>query len=48
MVLRWLTDMALLPNARIADEIVRDRNVNAGLIEGAVALSVGALILFVF
>jgi uncharacterized membrane protein YjfL (UPF0719 family) len=48
MVLRWLTDLALMPNARIAEEIVRDRNVNAGLLEGAVALSVGALILFVF
>ena len=48
MVLRWLTDLALMPNARIAEEIVRDRNVNAGLIEGAVALGVGALILFVF
>lgn len=48
MVLRWLTDLALMPNARIADEIVRDRNVNAGLLEGAVALAVGALILFVF
>jgi uncharacterized membrane protein YjfL (UPF0719 family) len=48
MVLRWVTDLALMPNARIADEIVRDRNVNAGLLEGAVALSVGSLILFVF
>ena len=34
--------------ARIADEIVRDRNVNAGLMECAVALGVGARILFVF
>jgi uncharacterized membrane protein YjfL (UPF0719 family) len=48
MVLRWLTDLALMPNARIDEEIVRDRNVNAGLLEGAVALSAGALILFVF
>lgn len=48
MILRWLTDLALMPNAKIAEEIVRDRNVNAGLLEGAVALSVGALILFVF
>ena len=48
MVLRWLTDLALVPDARIAEEIVRDRNINAGLLEGVVALSVGALILFVF
>ncbi len=48
LILRWLTDLALLPNARIADEIVRDRNVNAGLIEGVVALGVAAFILFIF
>lgn len=48
MGLRWVTDLALMPNARIADEIVRDRNVNVGLLEGAVALSVAGLILFVF
>jgi uncharacterized membrane protein YjfL (UPF0719 family) len=48
MALRWLTDVALLPDARIADEIVRDRNVNVGLLEGSVAVSVAALILFVF
>ncbi|MDZ4797654.1 MAG: DUF350 domain-containing protein [Bryobacteraceae bacterium] len=48
LFLRWLTDLALLPNARIADEIVRDRNVNAGLIEGVVALGIAFLILFVF
>ncbi len=48
MSLRWLTDLALLPNARIADEVVRDRNVNAGLIEGVAAVGVAALILVVF
>jgi uncharacterized membrane protein YjfL (UPF0719 family) len=48
MGLRWVTDLALMPDARIADEIVRDRNVNVGLLEGAVALSVAGLILFVF
>jgi uncharacterized membrane protein YjfL (UPF0719 family) len=48
MALRWLTDLALMPNAAIAEEIVRDRNVNVGLLEGAVALSVAGLILFVF
>ena len=48
MALRWLTDLALLPNARIADEIVRDRNVNVGLVEGVIAVAVSLLILFVF
>jgi uncharacterized membrane protein YjfL (UPF0719 family) len=48
MGLRWVTDLALMPNAKIAEEIVRDRNVNVGLLEGAVALSVAGLIFFVF
>lgn len=48
MGLRWLTDLALLPNARIDEEIVRDRNVNVGLVEGAIAIAVSLLILFVF
>jgi uncharacterized membrane protein YjfL (UPF0719 family) len=48
MLLRWITDLALMPNARIAEEIVRDRNPNAGLLEGVVAVAVGLLILFVF
>lgn len=48
LFLRWITDLALLPNARIEQEIVRDRNVNAGLIEGTIAVGVAALILFVF
>jgi uncharacterized membrane protein YjfL (UPF0719 family) len=48
MFLRWLTDLALLPGARIKAEIVRDRNVNAGLIEGVLAVGIAAIILFVF
>lgn len=48
IALRWLTDLALLPDARIVDEIVRDRNVNVGLIEGIVAVGLALLILFVF
>jgi uncharacterized membrane protein YjfL (UPF0719 family) len=48
MFLRWLTDAALLPGARITEEIVRDRNVNAGLIEGVLAAGIAAIILFVF
>jgi uncharacterized membrane protein YjfL (UPF0719 family) len=48
LVLRWVADMVLLPNARIADEIVRDRNVNVGLVEGVVAVGIGSIILFLF
>ena len=48
MILRWVTDLALLPNARIAEEIARDRNVNAGLIEGVLAIGISAIILFLF
>lgn len=48
MGLRWLTDLALLPDARISEEIVRDRNVNVGLIEGVIAVAMGLLILFIF
>jgi uncharacterized membrane protein YjfL (UPF0719 family) len=46
--LRWLAGVALLPGARMKDEIVRDRNVNAGLIEGVLAVGIAAIILFVF
>jgi uncharacterized membrane protein YjfL (UPF0719 family) len=46
--LRWVVDAALLPNARIAEEIVRDRNVNVGLLEGVLAASVAGVILFLF
>ncbi|HBY58363.1 MAG TPA: hypothetical protein DEH78_00985 [Solibacterales bacterium] len=48
MVLRWMTDLALLPNARIADEIVRDRNVSVGLVEGTLAVGIAAILLFIF
>ncbi len=48
LLLRWITDLALLPQARIADEIVKDRNVNAGLVEGVLAVGIGAIILFLF
>ena len=48
MLLRWITDLAMLPRARIADEIVHDRNINAGLLEGVVAVGSAALILFLF
>ena len=48
IALRWLTDLALLPGARISEEIVGDRNVNVGLVEGVLAAGVAAIILFVF
>jgi uncharacterized membrane protein YjfL (UPF0719 family) len=48
MVLRWVTDAALLPHARVAEEIARDRNVNAGLIQGVLAVGIAAIILFLF
>jgi uncharacterized membrane protein YjfL (UPF0719 family) len=48
LALRWLTDLALLPGARISEEIVRDRNVNVGLVEGVLAVGVAGIILFVF
>lgn len=47
-LLRWVTDLVLLPDANIPDEIVRDRNVNAGLIEGVLAIGIAAIILFLF
>lgn len=47
-ILRWTADAALLPNARIKDEIVRDRNVNVGLVEGVIAVGIAAIILFLF
>ena len=46
--LRWVTDLVLLPNARISDEIARDHNINAGLIEGVLAMGIAAIILFLF
>jgi uncharacterized membrane protein YjfL (UPF0719 family) len=45
LVLRWVTAFALLPHTRISEEIVRDRNVNAGLIEGVLAMGIAAMIL---
>jgi uncharacterized membrane protein YjfL (UPF0719 family) len=48
LVLRWLVDAALLPKARIAEEIARDRNVNVGLVEGVLASGVAAIILMLF
>jgi len=47
-LLRWVTNFALLPHSRISEEIVRDRNINAGLIEGVLAVGIAAMILILF
>ncbi len=46
-ILRWLTDLLLMPGTRLADEIARDRNAGAGLIE-ATSFVVGAELLAYF
>ena len=48
MLLRWITGIALLPRSRPTEEIVRDRNVNVGLIEGVLAIGIAVIILFLF
>ena len=46
MILRKVTDVTLLPGTTIGVEIARDRNVNAGWIEGVVAVGIAAMIFF--
>ena len=41
---RWLVDLVILPNARLHDEIARDRNWGVALIEGAAAIGVALLL----
>jgi uncharacterized membrane protein YjfL (UPF0719 family) len=41
---RWLVDLIILPNARIHEEIARDRNWGVALIEGATAIGVALLL----
>jgi uncharacterized membrane protein YjfL (UPF0719 family) len=48
LLLRWVTYAALLRRASIVDEIVRDRNVNVGLIEGVFAVGIASTILTLF
>lgn len=48
LFLRWLAGVSLLPGSRLKQEIVRDRNVNAGLIEGVFAVGIAATILYLF
>jgi uncharacterized membrane protein YjfL (UPF0719 family) len=48
LFLRWLAAAALLPGSRMVQEIVRDRNVNAGLVEGVFAVGIAGMILYLF
>ena len=41
---RWLVDLIILPDARIHEEIARDRNWGVALIEGATAIGVALLL----
>ena len=46
IVARVITDRAFLPGGKVSEEIVRDRILNAGYMEAALALSVGAVLVF--
>lgn len=41
---RWLVDLVILPNARLHDEIARDRNWGVALIEGAASIGTALLL----
>ncbi len=41
---RWLVDLVVLPNARLHEEIARDRNWGVALIEGASAVGIALLL----
>jgi uncharacterized membrane protein YjfL (UPF0719 family) len=41
---RWLVDLVILPDARIHEEIARDRNWGVALIEGAAAIGIALLL----
>ncbi len=41
---RWLVDLVILPNARLHDEIARDRNWGVALIEGSAAIGIALLL----
>jgi uncharacterized membrane protein YjfL (UPF0719 family) len=46
MLLRWVTDWVLLPNATIPHEIAEDQNLNAAWIESIVAVGLSSVIFF--
>jgi uncharacterized membrane protein YjfL (UPF0719 family) len=41
---RWLVDLIILPDARIHEEIARDRNWGVALIEGSAAIGIALLL----
>ncbi|MES2475716.1 MAG: DUF350 domain-containing protein [Verrucomicrobiota bacterium] len=41
---RWLVDLVILPDARLHEEIARDRNWGVALIEGAAAIGIALLL----
>jgi hypothetical protein len=41
-------NVTLLPHAKMTDEIVRDRNVNVGLLDGVLAVGIAWIILLLF
>ena len=46
VILRFITDRVFLPGGRISEEVVKDKNLNAGYIEATLAISVGAILFF--
>jgi uncharacterized membrane protein YjfL (UPF0719 family) len=48
LFVRWLMNVTLLPHAKITDEIIRDRNVNVGLLDGVLAVGIAWIILLLF
>lgn len=43
---RFIADKVFMPKVKTADEIVKDKNINAGLIETAIALTAGMILVF--
>jgi uncharacterized membrane protein YjfL (UPF0719 family) len=46
LVSRVLCDKLILPKIKLHEELIVDRNINAGLMESAVALSLGLILTF--
>ena len=44
-VLRLINDKLFLPNASLTDEIVKDKNTNASLIESTLAIAISILLI---
>jgi hypothetical protein len=41
---RFVTNRAFVPESSLSDEIARDKNLNAGFVEAAVAISIAVSI----